>query len=30
MTPRTDLALIELASASDVCRVRSDNQDLDL
>lgn len=30
MTPRTDLALIELASASDVGRVRSDNQDLDL
>lgn len=30
MSPRTDLALIELASASDVGRVRSDNQDLDL
>lgn len=30
MTPRADLALIELASASHVGRVRSDNQDLDL
>ena len=30
MSPRSDLALIELASASDVGRVRSDNQDRDL
>lgn len=30
MTGRADLALIELASASDVGRVRSDNQDRDL
>lgn len=30
MSGRPDLALIELASASDVGRVRSDNQDLDL
>jgi PPM family protein phosphatase len=30
VTPRSDLALIELASVSDVGRVRRDNQDLDL
>lgn len=30
MSPRSDLALIELASASDVGRQRSDNQDRDL
>lgn len=30
MTIRTDLALVEIASASDVGRVRTDNQDLDL
>ncbi len=30
MSPRSDLALIELASASDVGRTRSDNQDRDL